>query len=367
MAEIKIDYDHLSSKRASGPYSEETIKKKRKMPKRNIVIMVVLVILQIAAIIFASCYDPEPQPLDLIEEYNVTVTPNYDGTLKIEYDILWRALDDSEPLTWVEIGVPNNSYTIDQKSFSDTISYVNKYSFTDYTSVRVNFKDSYIDGETVRFSFSITQSQMLCREGDDFFIEFVPGWFNEISVEKYRFAWYDENVESFTEGAEHIGDYYVYEGSLDRGGYKLMRLGFNKFAFDPDADTVEYVPFDDGGAFDGLDNGEDKAAVWILVVFIVIAIFIAELYLVDSFVSYHRGRGFMMGYGHPIHVYGYGNPRYHKAAQLDAEKRAGGVRGCGGRSGGGGCACACACACAGGGRAGCSAKARLPESKNPEE
>ena len=87
---------------------------------------------------------------------------------------------------------------------------------------------------------------------------------------------------------------------------------------------------------------------------VIAGILVAEIYLLDSHVSYRRGRGFLVGYGHPIHTYGYQNPRYIRAynrahTHTSSGRSSGGFRG-------GGCACACACACAGGGRAGCSQK-----------
>ena len=85
---------------------------------------------------------------------------------------------------------------------------------------------------------------------------------------------------------------------------------------------------------------------------LLIAVVASVLYVVDCFVSYRRGRGFLRGYGHRIHTYGRVNPHYRRAANAHAASNSG--RGYGGGSRG--CACACACACAGGGRAGCSRK-----------
>ena len=92
-------------------------------------------------------------------------------------------------------------------------------------------------------------------------------------------------------------------------------------------------------------RGSDNRRRWLLL------LGLAEMYLVDSFVSYNRGRGFLRGYGHHVHVYGYHNPRY-----ISARNRHNASSGGRGGFSGGGCACACACACAGGGRAGCSQK-----------
>ena len=50
----------------SGPYSEKTVKERRKMPIKNIVGMIFLVAFQVIAILLAAFYDPEPEPLDHI-------------------------------------------------------------------------------------------------------------------------------------------------------------------------------------------------------------------------------------------------------------------------------------------------------------
>ena len=346
------------------PYSEESIRAKRKIPKRNIIIMVILVAIQLTAILLAAFY--EPKPLDSIEEYNVTVTPQLDGTLNIKYDILWRALSKSEPLEWVEIGLANSYFTLIPDSVSNNVEEAIPLYDDDYPYMQLDFKRSYSDGETVRFSFEINQREMLCLDGDNYLYDFVPGWFNEISVEHYCFSWFDNGVATdYTEGAERIGDYLVWEGSLDRGEYKQIRVNYDRTSFYDDVHAVRHQRFNSSGAYDALD---DSFGIWAIVILVVIFILIFEVYLLDSFVSYGRGRGFLMGYGHPIHVYGYGNPHYRRAANEDAKRRNTGLHGRGGRSGGGGsCACACACACAGGGRAGCSRKAPIPQIRENEE
>lgn len=73
---------------------------------------------------------------------------------------------------------------------------------------------------------------------------------------------------------------------------------------------------------------------------------IAEVYIVDCYVSYGRGRGFLTGHGYHVHAYGRSNPHYIRARDKYNATHS--------RSGGGGRGCACACA--GGGRAGCSQK-----------
>ena len=141
---------------------------------------------------------------------------------------------------------------------------------------------------------------------------------------------------------------YVQRGSLDYGEYSKMTIqyGMDDFA---GCQTVQYRTFDDDGARNELK--EDKVGVIVLCCLVAAFLIIAEVYIVDCYVSYGRGRGFLTGHGYHVHTYGRSNPHYIIARDKYNATH-------GGRSGGhgGGCACACACACAGGGRAGCSQK-----------
>ncbi len=329
----------------SKKYTPEKIKKNRTFPTGNTVGLVFCILLQVAAILFAVFYTPQPQ--DVIKDYTVTVTPLEDGRLDIEYSFVWQALDTTEPLTWVEIGMPNRNYTVYEASLSDNISRHLRVVDGDYVALRLDFTRPYKGGETLDFSFKITQNDMLCSTQGGYFYEFVPGWFNETPIEHYTFRWKQSDGIRFAEGARSNGiGYYVWSGSLDCGGYQKMYVGYDEDSF-VSAQTVKHIPFDDDGAYNGLR--EEKGGIIALVVVAVIVMIIFEVYIIDSYVSYSRGRGFLVGYGHRVHVYGRTNPHYVSARNKYNSSRSGG-------GGGRGCACACACACAGGGRAGCSRK-----------
>ena len=336
-------------------YSEETIRAKRKLPKKNIIILSILVVVQIGLILGAILY--KEQPIDKITEYNLTVVPRSNGTLDIGYDVTWEPLTSSEALTWVDIGIANPDAEIYPYSISDTVENAEIVTTRDGGSyVRLYFKEEYFKGDVVRFSFEINQRSMLAKADGEYFYELVPGWFNEIPVESYCFSWDAEKVQNAPEGATLVDGFYVFEGSLEPGGYRLMRLDYSAERFNGDVVTVEYESFDSSGAYNGLD---DQVVVIIVAILFVVCIGVAEVYLIDSFVSYSRGRGFITEKGHPVHTYGRTNAAY---LAMHATHTSSGHRGGkGGSTGGRGCACACACACAGGGRAGCSAKARLPE------
>ncbi len=326
------------------PYSREEILKKRTFPKKNTIWLCVCVLLQVALILFAIWYQPKPQ--DKIDEYRVVVTPLDDGTLDIEYYLRWTPLDESEPLTWLEIGTANEQFTIDRSSCSHTIRTISKQNEDGFTGVRIDLDRAYAAGKTLVISFKINQQRILCRDEDGYFHEFVPGWFNATPVEHYEFRWKNDGPE---------GD-HVWQGSLDCGEYALLKVRYTDPHVFDGYPTVKYQPFDDSGAYDELR--ENKGGVIAMIVMGIFFLAVAELHIIDSYVSYHRGRGFMTGYGHHVHVYGRVNPRYSRARAAHQATSS--------HSGGRGCACACACACAGGGRAGCSQKdtyARVKDAK----
>lgn len=332
--------------RVNAKYEEKDIKSNRTFPTGNTVLLVIIIAVQIGLIILGICYQPNPQ--DVIQRYDVTVQPLDDGSLDIEYHLVWEALDTSEELTWVEIGMANSNFTVYPNSISSNILTYSKYTDDDYVSLRLDFKKAYLGGDVIEFSFKVNQRDMLCKNASGYFYEFVPGWFNAIQVEQYEFLWLMDGSKD-----------YVQRGSLDYGEYSKMtiRYGMDEFS---GCDTVKYYPFDGDGAYDELK--EDKTAVVVLCCLGAALLIIAEVYIVDSYVSYGRGRGFLTGHGYHVHTYGRSNPYYIRARDKHHAKH-------GGRSGGrsGGCACACACACAGGGRAGCSQKDTYATGKKTSE
>ena len=315
-------------------YEDKYIKTNRTFPVGNTILLVLAVALQVGLMIFAFTFRPEPQ--DVIHQYNVTVEPQSDGSLDIIYDLVWEALDSSEFLKWVEIGMANEHFTVYHDSVSSTVEWYEKYTDGGYVTLVLHFEEAYTRGDIVEFSFRVNQKGMLCMDEEGYFYEFVPGWFNEIQVREYQFTWL------LPDGREH-----TLQGSLDYGEYDTLRVRYGPDDFTC-CKTVKYFPFTGDGAYNGLR--ETKIMVFAACCVFTLLLIAAEVYVIDSYVSYGRGRGFLSGYGYHVHTYGRTNPYYIKAR----DKHAAAHRSSGGRSGG--CACACACACAGGGRAGCSQK-----------
>ena len=116
-------------------YTQEEIRAHRTFPTGNTVLLAVIIAIQIGLIVFGICF--QPKPLDVIRQYDVTVEPQADGSLDIEYHLLWEPLDTSEALTWVEIGMPNENYTVYADSVSANIIDYSKYSEDGYVSLRL--------------------------------------------------------------------------------------------------------------------------------------------------------------------------------------------------------------------------------------
>lgn len=329
-------------------FSADAIRRKRKFPVGKTVLLCILIVIQISAILFAVFYTPKPQ--DVINIYNVDVFPQSDGNLLVDYSITWTPLDPDEPITWIEIGMANESYDLisvygpvsSHKRFNDGYGYF---------SHRFYLDKGYRANETFTVNFSIVQEDLLSKDNSmEYFHRFVPSWFNSIKVENYCFRWYNGDIESKDANNSYTdNEWLVWEGSLDCGNYVEMLVYYGNDAYSG-VNTVKDFGFDPSGASNDLQD--EKFGVVVFCILLIIVLLIAEIYIFDCFVSYSRGRGFITGYGVHIHHYGMLNPRYVTARNKHIAASGRG----GGRSGGGGCACACACACAGGGRAGCSQK-----------
>lgn len=333
--------------RVNATYDDDYTRENRTFPTSKALLLVLILAIQIGILYGAFCYEPQPQ--DVIRDYNVTVQPKEDGSLDITYHFVWEALDPSEELTWIEIGMANENYSVYAESLSHTIRQYSREDYDGEVYLVLDLDRAYSGGEVLEFSFMINQRDMLCKDADGYFYEFVPGWFNATPVEQYTFRWAaDEYIQSAV-GAQLQDGYYVWGGSFQCGGYALMEVRYGSLSF-VGCDTVRYDPFDDSGTYNSLE--EDKTGVIVMAIFLAAILVVVQVWIVDSVVSYHRGRGFLTGHGYHVHIYGRSNPHYIRARDKYNAAHAGRS---GGRSGGG-CACACACACAGGGRAGCSQK-----------
>jgi len=168
----------------------------------------------------SSAFSVNAAPTDEILNYTITVDVCDDATLDMNYHIDWKVLDDSiGALDWVQIGVPNSNINSCTSS-SDTVDYVR----TDYSGsesvVKVYFKNSYYENETVSFDFTINQDYMyekdILKEGETVYY-FTPGWFNDIAVDYIEINWNADKATAQSHGAIVEGGRLIWSGTLSPG------------------------------------------------------------------------------------------------------------------------------------------------------
>ena len=308
-----------------------------------------------------SGYDTDN--LDEILYYVIYVRPDMsDGSLYITYDIRWLVLDSSEDeVTWVKIGIPNK-YTEDIEAVSDNIEKIRYISDSgDY--VRIDFDDSYEEGQIIDFSFSIHAHQLYHEKGSVRRYDFTPGWFDEIDVEYIEVRWDVSQVEGDIEPRCTDGNIKEDDGIVSFYGSLPARHKFKTTIDLPDK------AFEDDDIYSE-ELKEDKTGDILLGIFVVVFLalifgwpFIGYLiFYIKAFFwsvdAYQKGKMNTFATENSIGDYmrKYRKQHHIEYCQLDNKVHSYYQSSGRGYHGGGGCACACACACAGGGRAGCSTK-----------
>lgn len=298
-----------------------------------------LLICILVIFVLTGCLEDTFTPLDKIHSYSITVNPNDDATLRMEYYLKWEVLEEGDGgVSWIAVGVPNR-FVEDIKGLTDNIRDLS-YSSSEGATIEIDFNQTYHKGDIFEVRFSFTQKRIFTVNGDEIQYSFNPGWFDEIQVQKLTVRWKMDNVKKHNADQEG-NNYLIWTKSLDYGETIETNLVYDKTAF-PNINLEE----------DYSDQTENPLIYIIL--FSVIAVFI----IVTIIASYHSqdhyqtSRGFS-GHIHHHHFH-YGRHRgYRRSGKVISPPKA---TNSGSGVGGGGCACACACACAGGGRAGCSRK-----------
>ena len=308
-----------------------------------------------------SGYDTDN--LDEILYYVIYVRPDMtDGSLYITYDIRWLVLDSGEDeVTWVKIGIPNK-YTEDIEAVSDNIEKI-KYISDSGDYVRIDFDDSYEEGQIIDFSFSIHAHQLYHETGSVRRYDFTPGWFDEIDVEYIEVRWDVSQVTGDIEPRCTDGNIKEDDGIVSFYGSLPARHKFKTTIDLPDK------AFEDDDTYSE-ELKEDKTGDVLLGIFVVVFLalicgwpFIGYLiFYIKAFFwsvdAYQKGKMNTFATENSIGDYmrKYRKQHHIEYCQLDNKVHSYYQSSGRGHHGGGGCACACACACAGGGRAGCSTK-----------
>ena len=138
----------------------------------TVAIVFTLIFLNVLVITFVR---PGGSSIDEIEDYVITVDVNPDGSVTMDYKIKWHIISDNgeKPLTWVKIGIPNSN--VDNiRAVSSNIKKVRfYYDLGDY--IRVDFNDSYTDGDVFEFEYKFTQYNLFSQTGDTAIYSFTPG------------------------------------------------------------------------------------------------------------------------------------------------------------------------------------------------
>lgn len=267
------------------------------------------------------------EPLDEIQNYELTVDMRNDGTMDIKYHIEWKVLDDSSegPLSWVKIGIPNKHVDEIQAS-SSNINEIKYMAESGKTYIEVHFDREYYANEIISFDFSIHQSYMYVIDEEDHLLRysFTPGWFDEIEVKNIVIRWNDFNVIKSNSKQSENG-YLIWNSSLSYGEKMNASVSYNLDAFNTNKDE-QYK--------ENESTGNKKMVIIIVVVIVLAIVIIAIVYAASDDYDDHSGFGGSRTSYHTTYI-------HHSSC----------VSHCACVS-----SCACACACAGGGRAGCSKK-----------
>lgn len=192
--------------------------KEGKIMKR---IKVLFALLLVSLLLMPGVKAAADGPTDEILNYEIDVIVNDDATLGMQYHIVWKALydgDGSDPLSWVQIGIPND-HTLNVMPLSDNIKKISTTS-SGGNFVRIDFKDKYYKGEIVDFSFYLDQDYMyemnVLTEGESVFY-FTPGWFDGIAVDRIAVTWDATDAIGWSHGATQEGNALIWTGALSAG------------------------------------------------------------------------------------------------------------------------------------------------------
>jgi hypothetical protein len=116
-----------------------------------------------------------------ISNYIVTLEPQSSGQVKITIEQQWKVLSGNIP--WVTVGLPNNSYSIE--NYSGSASKVSSANGSGFSGVKVDLDRDYQPGQTFSIKFTVLQSNLLERLTADekWRINYTPGWYDKATID----------------------------------------------------------------------------------------------------------------------------------------------------------------------------------------
>ena len=267
-----------------------------------------------------------------ILEYKVSLVPQSDGIVKIDYYQKWQVTGGHIP--WVTVGVPNENFTITARNLD--VAKVSSASEGSWQGVRVDLKRDYKPGETFQIAFQISQNKLFYADKENYKMEFTPGWYDNAAIDDLGIT-----IKSFAkistvrfdpQPTKVVGEEILWSRkNLGHGEKFQVSISFPKNSCPKEISK------------DNLKDESGAAGIIFFIVLVVLVIIIIVAVNSDSG-GYSGGGGIFFGGG---------------GSSSSSGSSGGG--GFGGRSSSCACACvscACACACAGGGGAGCSRKSK---------
>ena len=170
-------------------------------------------------------------PTDEILRYEVTADVNEDATVNLYYHLDWLVLesDGIGPVSWVNVGIPNNKY-IELSPLSENIR---SLAYSNGTA-EVTFYDEYYEGEVISFDFLVISDYMYeinaLSDGLTTYY-FTPGWFDEIAVDELVIRWNSDRLDSWSGNCLIEGGYNVWETSLELGEKFAVQVNYANDAF----------------------------------------------------------------------------------------------------------------------------------------
>lgn len=243
-------------------------------------VLLIFVLFLVGACLFIGNKTFAATNLDEIESYIITVDPRMtDGTLDITYEIKWKVLDSTTegPLSWVQIGTPNQNFDT-ATAITSNIKSISKYKGS---YVKIEFYRSYYASETVHFKYSIHQSYMYELDGNKVTYDFTPAWFTDAEIVQMQIRWNASDVTE-SDNSSVDGNYLVWSKSNMAKGAKLSI-------------SVEY----DESSFTALDANKQSSNVielddeaLIFAIAMVVFIMIISMLIASSGSGYYGHRGF---------------------------------------------------------------------------
>lgn len=285
-----------------------------------------------------------------IQNYNVVLTPHYNGDITISYEQKWLVTGGHIP--WVTVGLPTSNYDI--QDFGGAAKTVKSDNQGSWDGVRVDLDHDYQPQENFGFNFTIVQHGLMEKSGEGYRLVYTPGWYDRAFIDDLTIKLVSpakvNELKTDPQPNSVSGQEVVWtRKSLGKG---------EKF-------TVS-INFPNGTYNQTLMN---KSAGGDIAWFIIVIFILAVLFLVGMAISSDHGSGYSgSNYSSDKRKRrrkedddGYTSPGIYSGVSTGSSHNhsSGGGGGFGGRSTSCACACACvscACACAGGGGGGAGCK-----------